>query len=275
MKNPICLNLNRWVKESIKFSLFILIMFVTLGQSLCAQTVLKSNLMKGENLQYDLYYKNVIMIKGGNITLNSHLTNFEGKRAFECKMTAVTSRFVDNFYKVRDTLISYLNPEDLQTFRFWKSANEGGKYSSIEGGTFTYRDGETDVYAYKKRPERDLEEVNTTVTGECTDMVSVVYLIRGLDMSTVKEKNDIPLLLFSGKQKYDMILRYKGKDRIKANDDKKYNCLKFVLYVHNKEAFKDEESMVFWMTDDSSRIPIQLDTKVKIGTLRGIYKGNR
>jgi len=135
--------------------------------------------------------------------------------------------------------------------------------------------GEIDVYAYKKRPDKELEEVNLTVKGECTDMVSVAYLIRGLDMSTVSKNKDIPLMLFSGKKKYYMKLRYKGTERIKANNDKKYNCLKFVLYVYDKEAFKDEESMVFWMTDDANRIPIQLDTKVKVGTLRGIYKGSR
>lgn len=274
MKNLTCLNLNRWAKAIIK-PLFFSILFVTLGESLSAQTALQTNLLKGENLQYDLYYKNGIMIRGGKITLNSRLTDFEGKKAFECKMIAATNRFVDNFYKVRDTLISYLDTDNLQTLRFWKSANEGKKYSSIEGGTFTYRNGEIDVYAYKKRPDKELEEVNLTVKGECTDMVSVAYLIRDLDMSTVSKNKDIPLMLFSGKKKYDMKLRYKGTERIKANNDKKYNCLKFVLYVYDKEAFKDEESMVFWMTDDANRIPIQLDTKVKVGTLRGIYKGSR
>ncbi|MDD2524714.1 MAG: DUF3108 domain-containing protein [Bacteroidales bacterium] len=274
MKNLTCLNLNQWAKAIIK-PLFLLILFVALGESLSAQTVLKANLLKGENLQYDLYYKNGIMIRGGKITLNSHLVNYEGKQAFECKMIAATNSFVDNFYRVRDTLISYLDTDNLQTLRFWKSANEGKKYSSIEGGTFTYRNGEIDVYAYKKRPGKELEEVNLTVKGECTDMVSVAYLIRGLDMNIVTKNKDIPLMLFSGKKKYDMKLRYKGTERIKANNDKKYNCFKFALYVYNKEAFKDEESMVFWITDDTNRIPIQLDTKVKVGTLRGIYKGNR
>lgn len=270
MKQRAVLGSKQWIM--IRFFVCLICGILCITQQGVAQSILKDNLIKGEDLEYDLYYNwNFVWIKGGRLTLKSEMVDYQDGKAFMCTMSAATRNLPDKIYKVRDTLISYLDTNTLRPLSFWKAANEG-KHSSIEGGTFTYRNGEVDVYAFKHKKGRDIEEVETTVSGDCTDAVGVIYMIRGLEKEKIESGDDIPLMVFSGKKKYDMSLRYKGNERIEAQDKKKYECMKFVLYIQNKEAFEEEESMRFWLTDDDDRIPIQIETKIKVGSLRGVYK---
>ncbi len=257
-----------------KNSLFIFAMFYGMTFAV-AQTDIKENLAKGEHLVYDLYYNwNFVWAKGGNINILSQMVDYEDGKAIECSMIATTGKLADKIYRVRDTIISYLEPKTLKTLSFRKAAHEGKNYSSVEGAVFTYRDSEIDVYSYKKKPNKPIEEADLTVSGECTDMAGVIHLIRGLDPEEVK-KQDVSLMIFDGRKKYDMRLHYVDEEEIKANNNLKYNCIKYTLFIDNKEAFLEEESMSFWISKDNNRLPIQIDTKIKVGTLRGIFKGKK
>lgn len=266
-------DLKRWKRSRFLFLLFILC--ATCNCHTPLQADIKTNLAKGEHLSYDLYFSwNLVWMRGGKIDISSEIADYENGKAIKCTMIAATSKFADKIYKVRDTVVSYLDTHTLKTLSFRKSANEGKKYSAVEGATFTYRDNEVDVYAFKKKPGRDIDEADLTITRECTDMAGVIHLIRSLDPKTIKT-TDVPLVIFEGKKKYNMKLHYIKDEEIKANDDQKYQCNKYTLFIDNDEAFLDEESMSFWLTDDEERLPIRIDTKIKIGTLRGVFEGKR
>lgn len=242
--------------------------------SVSGQERLMNQLRDGEYLEYILYYKlNFIRAKGGTLTLESKKGEDNNQQIIRTRMNVNTSGLAERFYKVRDTLTSYLDYNDLRTLRFEKRINEAN-FHSKEGGVFTYRGDEIDVYAYKKKPKKELEEVDLTVDKQCTDMLGVIYQIRSLDLTTMKKDQPIPLLIFSGKKKYDMILKYKKDERIKAKNGTRYNCMKFVMYAVDptQKAFTGEEAMSFWISKDAFHIPIQIDTNIKVGKLRGIIK---
>lgn len=264
-------DLKRWKRSRFLFLLFILCTICNCHTPL--QADIKTNLAKGESLKYDLYFNwNFVWARGGKIHIFSEMADYENGKAIKCTMIAATSKFADKMYKVRDTVVSYLDTQTLKTLSFRKSANEGKKYSAVEGATFTYRDNEVDVYAYKKKPGKEIDEVDLTISGECTDMAGVTYLIRSLDPEIIKT-TDVPLIIFEGKKKYNMKLHYVKEEEIKANDNNTYLCSKYTLFIDNDEAFLDEESMSFWLTNDEERLPIRIDTKIKVGTLRGVFKG--
>ena len=109
-------------------------------------------------------------------------------------------------------------------------------------------------------------------------MISIVYYARTLDFSQMKKGDKKTISSLSGKRVVNMDIEFQGIEKVKANDGREYNCLKLVLVI-NTEAFEDKkEAMKVYLSNDINRVPIRIDSQLKIGSTRAIlksYKGLR
>jgi hypothetical protein len=88
----------------------------------------------------------------------------------------------------------------------------------------------------------------------------------------VNEK--IPVNTISESKEYILYLRYKGKEIIKNKDNKSYRCIKFSALLAEGTIFKGGEDMFIWVTDDANRIPIMVEAKILIGSVKAyLVKG--
>jgi len=102
--------------------------------------------------------------------------------------------------------------------------------------------------------------------------MSIVFYARTLNYPSLKKGNKISTLFLSGKNKVNMDIEYHGSENIKANDGKSYKCIKLILVINDK-AFQDKkEAMTVFITDDNNRIPVRIDSKLKIGSTRVLLK---
>lgn len=101
---------------------------------------------------------------------------------------------------------------------------------------------------------------------------------RTLNYSSMKKGDEVTVESMSGRKKVKMVIEHDGKEKMKANDKKEYNCIKLILSISD-DAFTDkEEAMRVYITDDKNRMPVRLDSQLKIGSTRAIlksYKGNK
>ncbi|HQJ90043.1 MAG TPA: DUF3108 domain-containing protein, partial [Paludibacteraceae bacterium] len=63
-----------------------------------------------------------------------------------------------------------------------------------------------------------------------------------------------------------------GKEQIKLKNGKKYNALKFVPKLITGDLFKNEDDMVIYVTDDNNHIPLLIDAKIKVGSIKAMLQ---
>jgi hypothetical protein len=156
--------------------------------------------------------------------------------------------------------------------RFHKDAHEGDDYTT-ERTSYRYVDGRTEVDNLYKR-NGTVRADTTFIADYCThDLLSIMYYARTLRFDDMKSGSSVAISCVSGRSKVDMSLVYRGKVEMEANNGHNYRCHHLVLASGDKDAFADsDQAMQIFVTADDNRVPIRIDSKLKVGTMRVILK---
>ncbi len=236
------------------------------------QTAIENNAFDaGEKLTYDLYYKyGIINMKGGRATLNTESTTYNDKEAYKLTLTASTGGLIGNFYNIEDTLTSYMD-KNLVPLLFVKGAAEGKDYTR-ERQIYKYQNGKTSIRTIRHR-NGELSFDENINTERCTyDMMSILAFARTLDYSKMQRADNTQVQFITGKRLVNMYIRYMGKSSMKANDGKTYQAIELSLMILDKAFVDQEEAMRVWITDDENKLPLQINSKLKIGEMRVVLK---
>lgn len=231
----------------------------------------------GENIEYDLYFKyGLLDKKAGKASLRINNASYAGTPAYKMTMISHTQGMARKLFSLSDTLSCYTS-KTLQPLAFKKLAHEDGD-DTIEDYTYTYQNNKVKIKT-KRVKNGDPKFDETIESSNCTyDMLSVVYYARTLDYSGMKSGSKVKLYFMSGKKHMSMTIIHQGIETLKVNDGKKYECIKLSLQISDK-AFEDgKEAMKVYLTNDNNRLPLRIDSKLKVGSVKSIlksYKGNK
>ena len=122
--NSIARRQSAWVKSVLLFYLLTFLPLTASAQCGIENTAFKS----GEELAYDLYFNwKFIWVKVGTAEMDTKMAKFDGKDAWKSYLITRGNPKLDKFFVMRDTLLSYCNP-DLSPLYFRKGAKEGDSY---------------------------------------------------------------------------------------------------------------------------------------------------
>ena len=230
----------------------------------------------GETLGYDLYFNwKFIWVKVGTAEMDIRMTKFEGKDAWKSYLITKGNSKLDKFFIMRDTLLSYCNP-DLSPLYFRKGALEGNSYYVDE---IWYSYPHSSCQLKKHRITSSGEHLwNTSTYKSCIyDMMSIFLRARNFDASKMKKNDVIPMPVSDALSLENSWLEFRGRENYKMSDTKeKFRCLVFSFYVREKG--KSKELIRFWITDDQNHIPVRLDMFLSFGSAKAYlrtYKGLR
>lgn len=221
-----------------------------IAPSLAAQEKLEPPPFLGEKLRFAM---SILGVAGGEMTLSAAQAELSGKPAFKFEMGVVSNDFLSKFYLVRDTIVSWVEPASFRSLRYEKHAVEGKRVRD-ELTEFDYEKG---VAIQDGKP--------TPLEDATLDTLSSVYYLRTLALDAGKP----PLLhVFSG-QTHVLTVEIQGKETIVVPAGKFQT-----IRVEPKSAGKSlvGKNLVLWLTDDAKKIPVQLRSKLNVGTLVGKLK---
>ena len=230
----------------------------------------------GERLTYNLYFNwKFVWFKVGQATMNTDLTTFEGKKAWCSSLVTGGNKRLDKFFTMRDTLLSYCNP-DLSPLYFRKGAREGKRYY-VDELWYTYPNSTCQLRMHRIDADGE-EHWKTARYKECIyDMMSIFLRARNFDASGMKEGDKIPMPISDAKRLSNSWLQFRGRETFKVDDTKeKFNCLVFSFF--EREDGKSRELIKFYITDDKNHIPVRLDLNLNFGSAKAFlknYKGVR
>ncbi len=220
----------------------------------------------GEELQYKLYFNwQFVWISAGTASMVTHKTKYEGVPAYKTTLVTRTSKKLDSYFMMRDTLVAYCN-EQCQPLYHRKGSYEGDRYYVDEVWYSYPREGTTRLrqHAITSKGEHRWKDGSYR---ECfCDMMSIFQKARNLSPEGWEKGHRERLPICDGEKAKVAYLRMNGRTTVKGEDGKKYKCLdlSYLEYDDNKW----EEICRFYVTDNKNHIPIRIDLFLKFGTAK-------
>ncbi|MCX6308743.1 MAG: DUF3108 domain-containing protein [Bacteroidia bacterium] len=260
------------MKRRILFGLLLFCLPLTgYSQYLCS--VSNDLLVPGEHLDYQLYYNvGFVWIPAGTCEFRVRNAIYNKKPAYQLVAQGRSHKSFDVFYRVRDTLVSYIDTQALTPIRAFKYTHEDN-WHGIDDFTFQKVDETWRITTRLKRKRgwRPAVESETTRCG--FDIVTSIYRLRYFsspDMYVLGKRLDIPVRLDDGE--YVVHLTYIGKERIKLYGDGFYNAYAFTLSMVEGNIFKRGDVLKMWISDDKNRIPLLIESPIRVGFVKALFR---
>jgi len=207
---------------------------------------------EGEKLTFDVKYG---FVTAGIASFEiPKIKKISGRDAYHVTFEVNTVPAFDAFFKVRDRYETYIDVEGLFPWRFEQHIREG-KFSRDFSAFFDQRKGK----AKTSGGEFDIPKY-------VNDIVSAFFYARTLDYSNLQVGDRIPLKNFYKDKVYDLDVVYHGKEVIEVAAGK-FECIIVEPLVQEGGLFKNEGSIMVWMTNDDAKMPVRVKTKVVVGAI--------
>lgn len=244
---------------------------LVIGVSAAAQCSFHNDAFKsGEFLSYNLYYNwQFVWVKAGTASMYTVQSNYKGRQAYRASLTTRGNNKVDNLFVLRDTLLCY-SSLDMEPLYFRKGAREGKRYT-VDEVFYSYSGGKSNISQHRINNDGIHTWEKHSYTYCVYDMLNIFLRARSFNPEGWKNGHDIDIPIADGNSVNPAKLRYLGKEKIKADNGKKYRCLK--LAYMEKEGNKYKRIVDFYVSDDKNHIPVRLDMFLKFGSAKAFLVG--
>ncbi len=208
----------------------------------------------GERLKFSIGYG---PITAGTAYLEVSDTNtYNGNICYRITSHTTSNGFFDNFYKVRDTILSQLDVDGLFSRYFFKALHEGSYHSSRE-------------IVLEPRHQRALFRKGTdkpdtvSLLPFANDELSVLYYAR---TQPLKVGTSIHVPAMSGDTSQMIEVRVIGRETVEVPAGE-FKCIVVEPMLIAAGVFKQEGEIKVWLTDDRLRMPVLMKSKILVGSI--------
>ncbi|MBN2348201.1 MAG: DUF3108 domain-containing protein [Bacteroidales bacterium] len=222
----------------------------------------------GEKITYDVYYNwGLIWVNAGYVEFNVKQANYLNNNVYFFDAMGRTHKGYNWFYKVEDNYRSFLDKKTLQPLWFHRKTYEGG-YEVNNKYIFDYN--KKKIFSFTENSDKPYKEDTLNLDNCIFDVHSLIYLARNLDFSGMKIRDTIPVISIIDNEIFSLYIRYLGKELFETRNGEKYNCIKFSALLVEGTIFKGGEDLFVWVTDDLNRVPVQVEAKILVGSVKAI-----
>ncbi len=222
----------------------------------------------GEGAVYNISYNlGFIWLHAGWADFRVKKDFFEGKPVFKITSKGETYPGYDWIFKVRDYYESIVDTQTVLPYYFKRDIKEGF-YSLAEKYTFDYKNKNIKIQSIEGRGPAKWD---TLKLEPCVyDALSAIYFARNIDFSKLKigDKTNVKMIL--GNKIYNSHLRFMGTEIVEIPEKGYYSCIKFKVLLIEGTIFKGNEDMTVWVSNDRNKIPIMIEAKILIGSIKAI-----
>jgi hypothetical protein len=206
----------------------------------------------GETLRFAM---SVLGASGGELTLSAKETQLDGRPAYKFEMSAVSGDFLSKIFLVRDYLASWVDPKTFRSLRFEKHTVEGKRV----------RDDLMEFDYVRKIATLDGKPI--PIEESTLDSLSSVYYIRLLDL----DRSEPISLTVVSKHMFPLSVTVQGRETI-TTPAGTFKTIRVEPRSESDGLIGKGRNLVLWLTYDVRKMPVQLKSKLKVGTLLGKLK---
>jgi hypothetical protein len=221
----------------------------------------------GEYAKYKIIYKfSEAWVTAGHLNFEISERAVNGKRHLVCVAKANTTPAFDLFYKVRDEYATVMDPIALVPKFFLRRVNEGGFKISND---FDFHHDSLFVNA-DIEDSKTLRSNNTYRILENTqDLISAMLYCRTLNYNALDSGNSYKFPLFIDNELHHIGIRYLGKVKT-STEYGEYDCIVLQPFLLTGRVFAEADQMRIYITDDAQRIPVYIESPLRVGKIVGV-----
>lgn len=232
--------------------------FSVLFIGLLSAGLLAQGFQTGERLKYRAHYG---LLNAGFAELNIKNSNLHGESHYHIVGTGWSTGAVRAFFRVDDRYETYINKRTLLPSRFIRDINEGG-FTENKEKTF---DQQRKIVTVNNIKDKKIS--HHRFDNPVQDMVSAAYFLRSKPNTYYKVGQNFDVEIFMDGEVYPFRLKIQARERIKTRFGY-INAIKFTPSVMRGRVFKDNESVTMWVSDDANMVPLLVQAKLVVGSLK-------
>jgi len=208
----------------------------------------------GESLKYSADF-NLIRVGQAELYVIG-LEKINELETYHVTFRANTTGLADQIFKIRDQIDIWMDKKDFFTHRLIKDINEGS-YSNKVDVKFDYN---------KSIALANAKEI--AIDFMARDSFSMFYYLRTIPL----KKNEVmSFSSYEGRRIVHYNLQMTGTEIVSTNFGT-FKCKVIRPYREGKNLFKNQGDMQIWISDDSKRLPVKIQIKMKYGSMTLLLK---
>ncbi|WDT76107.1 MAG: DUF3108 domain-containing protein [Candidatus Manganitrophus sp.] len=216
----------------------------------------------GERLTYDITYFGA---KAGIAVMEvMEKTKLKGREVYHIVSTAQSNDFVSLFYPVDDRVESYIDVEGFYS-HFIKVKQHQGKRRREK--VISFDQTQHRAVQFKNNKEKVFE-----VPPQVQDSLSSLYFFRV--KNTIDVGRSVFIDVHESEKNWLLEIRGLARERV-TTPVGTFNTIKVQAKVQYEGLFMDKGDVFIWFTEDEKRIPVMMQSKIKIGTITAVLSSRR
>lgn len=254
------------MKSHLKISFIFACLFIIVntGYNQCLEN--EHCFIPGEKITYEVAYNwGLIGVDAGEVYFKVDSAKMGGKELYHFKSYGESYRFYDWFYKVRDNFESIVDPVSFYPKWFSRRTSEGGFEVNNE---YTWNPDNNRIFSSTKNSKQELKTDSIAINNCTFDVLSAIYFARNINFEILEKNDSVPINFIIDGDIYQLFIKYLEEEKVENRDGNIYNCIKFNAQVAAGTIFNENEDITVWVTNDKNRIPILVEAKILIGSIK-------
>lgn len=226
----------------------------------------------GETLTYAVSYRAALVpnTEVAEVVFRTTRTTLDDEAVFHVYANARCYPFFRWFYDLNDTYQVWFDTTSLRPVKFTGNLEEG-KYRFVSKYLYNWDSMVINTkYRNLKRPNYSFKNMKSS--NNSYDALSLFYNLRAKDITadfTAGRNEILELVLEDTIRKVNY--KYLGREVKNIKGLGKFKTLKFScqLATSTGESFEDGTEFFLWISDDKNKIPLYIESPIKVGSIRG------
>ncbi len=248
-----------------------------LGAFCCAAGLLSARAQlyhPGERLEYRVSYKAKMFpnTEVGSVDVVTEEATVDGRKLYKVVGTGRTLPTYRWFYNMLDVYTVHIDPEQLRPVTFQCDLREGD-YTFQSHYTYDWDSLRVNTrWHSRQRPEQNKQ---MELTPESMDAISLFFTLRTARAEDFKTGQPAQLQMVLQDTIRHIHYRYLGSEVKKIRNMGRFRTLRFECELGSTEEFSFTDGTIFtiWISDDDNKIPLYIESPVRIGSIQAYISG--
>lgn len=228
----------------------------------------------GEVLKYRVSYKATLFpnTEVGEVEVATSQVVQGGKSIYKVHAYAQTLPNYRWIFPLYDQYTIYVDSQTLRPDRF---------ESSLVARDYTFRS----IYDYdwvnkkvateSQSRQNPIKYKSIDINSDCNDALTIFFNMRSADSDIFEVGQEMTFQMILPDTIRNITCKFLGREAKKIRNMGRYNTLKFACQLGTSEGFSftDGSTFMMWISDDKNKIPLHLESPIRIGSVCAYISG--